>query len=116
MSKKIKKDDNFLELVPKIKEGQDWVEDERGLVKIIIVRDGILEKIIRPFLKTPRTMKIDLDKLGSLVWKSIDGLRTIEEIGLIVKDEFGEDAEPLYERLAAYVNILRNNKFISIEK
>lgn len=116
MSKKIKKDDNYLELVPVIKEDQDWIEDGAGLVKIIVLRDGILEKILRPFIKTPRTMRIDLDAVGSCVWKAIDGKRTVEEIGIIVKEEFGEDAEPLYERLATYINILRNNKFLTIDK
>ncbi len=116
MSKKVKKDDNYLELVPVIKKDQDWIEESQGLVKIIVPRDGILEKILRPFLKTPRTMKIDLDSLGSCVWKAIDGKRTVEEIGMIVKEEFGEDAEPLYERLATYINILRNNKLVTIDK
>lgn len=115
-SKKIKNTDNYLELVPKIKKNQDWIEDEEGLVKIIVLRDGILEKILRPLLKTPRTMKIDLDAQGSCVWKAIDGVRTVEEIGTIIKEEFGDDAEPLYERLATYINILRNNKFIRIDK
>lgn len=115
-SKKIKNTDNYLELIPKIKKNQDWIEDEAGLVKIIVQRNGILEKMLRPLLKTPRTMKIDLDTHGSCVWKAIDGVRTVEEIGIIVKKEFGEDTEPLYERLATYLNILRNNKFITIDK
>ena len=80
MGKKFKKDDNFLELIPVIEEDQDWIEED-GLVQIIIPRNGILERIVRPVFKTPKSMKIDLDKLGSCVWKSIDGARTVEDIG-----------------------------------
>lgn len=116
MGKKLKKTDNYLELIPKVVDGQDWIEDEQGLVKIVINRNGILERIIRPFVKSPKTMKIELDALGSCVWKAIDGEKTIEEIGGKVKQEFGENVEPLYERLATYINILRNNKFITLEK
>ena len=38
--------------------------------------------------------------------------KTIYEISQLVKDEFKEESEPLYERLIQYINILKNNKFI----
>ena len=116
MGKKFNKNDNFLELVPEKTKGQDFIEDDDGLIKIIVVRNGILERVIRSILKTPKTMKIDLDKLGSCVWKAIDGKSTVLEIGDVVRAQFGEDAEPIYERLATYINVLRNNKFITLEK
>ncbi|RKD21968.1 Coenzyme PQQ synthesis protein D (PqqD) [Caminicella sporogenes DSM 14501] len=113
---KIKKEDNFLELIPVIKEGQDWKIKEDGLVQILIPRNGLIDKLVRMFVKTPKIMKIDLDEVGSCVWKAIDGKRNIAEIGNILKEEFGEKVEPLYERLGTYINILRNNKFITLEK
>ena len=116
MGKKLKKTDNYLDLIPKIVNGQKWTEDGEGLVSIIILRNSLLEKMVRPFIKSPKTMTIDLDGLGSCVWKSIDGKRTVEEVGDKVKLEFGEDAEPLYERLSTYINILRNNKLVTLEK
>lgn len=116
MDNKIKKDDNFLELIPVIDESKNWETNEDGLVQIIIPRDGILDKIVRTFFKTPKVMRIDLDSLGSCVWNAIDGKRNVKEISEIIKVEFGEDAEPLYERLGTYINILRNNKFITLEK
>ncbi len=115
MSRKFKKEDNFLELIPIRKKDQEWIE-KNGLVEIIVPRNAILERIIRPIFKTPKTMKIELDALGSCVWKSIDGERAVMDIGEIVKEEFGEDAEPVYERLSTYINILRNNKFVILEK
>lgn len=116
MNKKVKKNDNFLDLIPTIVDGQDFIEDKDGLIKIIVERNGILERIVRPLAKTPKHMKIDLDSHGSCAWKAIDGVRTVEEIGVIVKEKFGDEAEPLYERLATFLNILRNNKFITLEK
>ena len=34
------------------------------------------------------------------------------DIALLVKAEFGQKAEPLYDRLVKYMQILRNNGFI----
>ncbi|MFZ5966145.1 MAG: PqqD family protein [Bacillota bacterium] len=116
MGNKIKKDDNFLELIPKINTAQRWETNDQELVQIIIPREGMIDKIVRVFFKTPKVMRIDLDAHGSCVWKAIDGKRNVEEIGCILKSTFGEAAEPLYERLGTYINILRNNKFIILEK
>jgi len=116
MGKKINKDDNFLELVPKKTKEYKWEVNEDGLVQIIIPRDGFLDKAVRAFFKTPKVMRIDLDSYGSFVWNTIDDSRNIEEIGNVLRQEFGKDVEPLYERIGTYINILRNNKFITIEK
>lgn len=115
MNKKIRKNDNFLELIPVKNSSQKWIINDKQLVRIIIPRDGILDKIVRVFFKTPKEMKIDLDELGSIVWLAIDGKRNIRDIACIVKEKCGEKAEPLYERLGTYINILRNNKFITLE-
>lgn len=116
MGRKIEKDDNFLELIPVRNELQDWEVNEEGLVQIIIPREGILDKVVRVFFKTPKVMRIDLDLMGSSVWNAIDGKRDVKEIAGILRDKFGKEAEPLYERLGTYINILRNNKFITLEK
>ena len=116
MSKKIKKTDNYLDLIPIRSEKYAWEENKEGIVRIIIPRDKILDKIVRAFFKTPTSMKIDLDSYGSSVWKTIDGYRNVGEIGNLMKKEFGDDIEPLYERLGTYLNLLRNNKFITLEK
>ena len=45
----------------------------------------------------------------------MDGQRSIYEIGALVKEKFGEKAEPLYPRLAQYMKTLHNNHFIVYE-
>lgn len=116
MSSKINKDDNFLDLIPVRTGSQDWETDENGMVQIIIPRDKVLDKMVRVFFKTPKTMTISLDAHGSAVWTAIDGQNTVYDIGSILEERFGDDAQPLYERLSKYINILRNNKFISLKK
>ena len=40
--------------------------------------------------------------------------RSIYDIGQLVKQHFGEKAEPLYERLCQFTKILHKNQFIVI--
>ncbi|EOD00777.1 PqqD family protein [Caldisalinibacter kiritimatiensis] len=116
MRRKINKNDNLLELIPLKNEKFDWKINEEGLVQVIILRNSMLDRIVRVFFNTPKFMKIDLDKYGSFIWNCIDGTKNIEEIGQKFKEKFGEEVEPLYERLVTYINILRNNKFIKLVK
>lgn len=107
-----KKKENYLDYIPKKSKEIDWREKENGLTQIIIYRDSLFDKLIRKLFFTPEKYKVDLDDLGSFVWNLIDGEMSIYEISILVKDEFGEAAEPLYERLIQYMKILKNNKFI----
>jgi Coenzyme PQQ synthesis protein D (PqqD). len=71
-----------------------------------------LRELLGKYFFTPETYKIDLDEFGTFIWMSIDGERTIYEIAELLKDKFGEKAEPLYDRLIKFMVILENNKFI----
>ena len=109
---KKKKQENYLDYIPKKSQRIKWKEKEDELVQIIIPRDSLFEKIVRKLFFTPDKYKIDLDEMGSFIWHSIDNKRTIYEIGQLVKEEFQDESEPLYERLFQFINILKNNKFI----
>ena len=109
-----KEKNNFLDLIPRRVDSINWNVLENGNVQIIIDRNGFLDRLVRFFAKTPEIMKIDLDQYGSAVWKSIDGERTTYEICEILKDEFGSNIEPLYERFGTYLNVLKNNRFIEV--
>lgn len=116
MGTKITKHDNFLDLIPKKNSKFTWEKQEDDLVRIIIQRNSPLENVVRLFFKTPKTMNIDLDEVGSVVWEAIDDQRDVQAIGEILKIRKPDVCEPLYERLGAYINILRNNKFIELTK
>ena len=51
--------------------------------------------------------------MGSFIWPLIDGEKSILEIGEYVETHFGEKANPLYERLAKYFQILESYGFIN---
>ena len=81
-----------------------------------IENKGLFNKIAQKFLKKPKFTKIHLDEHGSFVWQLIDGNKSIAEMGISVKDEFGDEAEPLYERLAKYFQILDSYSFVHWNK
>lgn len=103
--------ENYLDYIPVISEKNTWSE-ENGKVTIHMVHRGFYAAIAQNFFHRPRVSHIDLDEMGSFIFPLIDGQRTVGDIALLVHEKFGEKADPLYERLAKYMQILRNNGFI----
>lgn len=111
--KKEIKIENYLEKVPAIRGDLDWNESN-GLVTVVQKNRGFYNKIAQKFFGTPKESNIDLDELGSFIWLSIDGKRNLIEIGEMLKEEFGEDAEPLYPRLVKFMQVLVDVKYIDL--
>ena len=109
---KAKKSENYLERKPLRKESIGWKTEENGLVTLEIENKGVFNRIAQNLFKKPKITYIHLDEMGSFIWQHIDGESDIIKIGESVKDHFGEKAEPLYERLAKYIQTLEAYKFI----
>lgn len=105
------KNQNLLDFVPK-RLIERFLADEKGMVTLEIENKGVFNFLAQKLLKKPRISYIHLDEMGSFVWPLIDGERNIEQIGKEVELHFGEKANPLYERLSQYFEILKNYKFI----
>jgi hypothetical protein len=105
---------NLLDYVVSKAESARWQRTEAGLVRIIIARDGWAERAARIFKNTPRSFTADLDQFGSFVWEAIDGGKTVEAIGALLRARFGAEVEPVYERLGLFLCILQNNKLIRL--
>ena len=103
---------NYLEKIPIRPERIKWSTDENGIVTLDIENTGFFNRVAQKFFKKPKVSHIHLDEMGSFVWPLLDGEKTIEELGTLVKEKFGEKAEPLYERLIQYLKILESHKFI----
>ena len=109
MKKKIS--ENYLEKVP-ARADIEWDTDSDGNVTLHIENKGVMNKIAQVLFKKPKVSYIHLDEMGSFIWQHIDGESDIIKIGESVKDHIGEKAEPLYERLAKYIQTLEAYKFI----
>lgn len=112
MSNKKNKSENFLERTPLRPEGIEWSADENGIVTLHIENTGVFNRLAQKFFKKPKISYVHLDEMGSFVWPLLGEDKNIIAIGEAVKEHFGEKAEPLYERLAKYFQILDSYHFI----
>jgi len=102
---------NLLELIPV--KNIKWEKKEDGLIVLLKpkFKHPFFKKHILPRLKYP-FYKVKLDDVGSFVWEWCDGKKTVKEIAQGLKEEFGEKVEPLYNRLALFLQNLEKNHFI----
>ena len=114
MSKKEVVSENYLEKIPKRNESIKWNLDENNRVTLEVENKGFFNKIAQKFFKKPKVSYVHLDENGSFLWQHLDGEKSILDLGVLVKEEFGEKAEPLYERLCKYFQILESYAFISL--
>lgn len=110
-----KKKSNYLEKIPQITDGLVY-EQKDELVIIQRENKGLYNRLAQKVFKRPVVTNVELDAFGSYVFLQIDGTRDIIAIGDLVKEHFGEKAEPLYERLSRFIELLHMNGFVSFQK
>ena len=93
-----------------------WEEAEYGLVVVLKPKfeNPFLKKWLLPFFKS-RNFRIRLDAFGSLVFRMCDGKTSCEKIAAALREKFGEQVEPVHERLGLFIRQLENNRFIKRE-
>ncbi len=109
---KKKNDTNYLDKIP-VHPDIKWSADENGIVTLEIENKGAMNRIAQKLFKKPKVSYIHLDKTGSFVWPLIDGKKNIADLAKDVDAHFGEEAHPLYERLAQFFRVLDSYKFIN---
>lgn len=117
--KKNEKENNFLEFIPKKK--CEWERLEGGKIELSIPRFKV-QWLKRWAMRMGRSeyIKVSLDELGSNVWESIDGTRTVGQIAeLLVAENKSSGNEPMiqpYERVSFFLSNLLRHKLIEVKK
>lgn len=109
-----KKSANYLDFIPKIKEDLRWEKNQKD-VTIYIENKGVMNRIAQKVLNKPKVSQIHLDEMGTFIFPLIDGTKSVYDIAQLVKEEFGEKAEPLYNRIVQYMRTLESYEFISMK-
>lgn len=111
MIRRKKQPENLLQLRPVLKDGLkvSHIDDHDYL---IIPRVNFLERLSVRYFKQPSERKIRLDENGSFVIKHLDGKHSVAMIADEIEDHFGEEAEPILERLVKFLQILENHEWI----
>lgn len=102
---------NYLEFIPVPKNGLKF-EIVDGKVTIMQENKGIFNFIAQKLFKKPRISQIHLDEMGNFIWPLMDGKKDIYAIAELIKEEFGEKAEPLYNRVVQYFKTLVSYGFV----
>lgn len=107
-----KKADNFLDYIPKHNSLYEYRTNENGMIEVGMTNRGLFNRIAQILFKRPKVSWIELEGMGTFIWNQIDGKRNVYEIGKLVKEKYGQEAEPLYERLCTYIKTLHSSCFI----
>lgn len=114
MAKQRKKTDNYLDLIPVFHETHTWDQNEEGIVTIYIENKGMMNRFAQKFFHKPKVSQVHLDEMGSFILPLIDGQHSVNDIALLIKEHFGEKAEPLYNRLITYMHTLESYGFVKM--
>lgn len=106
---------NYLDYIPAKNEEFKWETTDEKRIVINRTNNGWMERVTQVLLKRPKVTRIELEEYGTFIWPLIDGKRSVYDIAQLVKEEFGEKAEPLYDRLVAYFRSMDANKLIKMK-
>lgn len=107
---------NYLDFVPVHHEQYGYTIEDSGAVTLLVENKGVFNRIAQKCFKKPKISYIHLDEMGNFIWPLMDGKRTVYDISELVHEEFGEKAEPLYNRLVQYMRNLESYGFIRFKE
>lgn len=110
------KNKNFLEFKPHIKTQQEWYLNAKGHIEVCMPHEGFFAGIAQTIFHRPRCTYVELEEMGSFIWRQMDGERNVYDIGQLVHERFKIEAEPLYERLCPFIKQLEVLNLIEISK
>ena len=111
MKKKISSE-NYLEKIPSLKSHIECSYDEKEVATLKIENKGVMNRIAQKLFFKPQYSFIHLDIFGSFALSCANDKDDIVEIGKKVQEKFGDAANPLYERLAKFFQIMDSYGFI----
>ena len=96
----------------------EWYEED-GLVKIKTIKfEGRLGKWLCDVMKKPNYIIVNLDELGSFIWKRCNGETTVREILDELRKDMGDrfEKEGMEPRSFYFMRMLRNRRFLTWKK
>jgi len=111
--KKEEKAPNFLDFIPEPLRKAET--DGEGIVTVYVPRfgSGRLGRILTRIFRS-KDITVRLDSVGSFVWNRCDGHRSLFSIGTEMKESFGEEVEPVFDRLVLFIRQMERGKLIHV--
>ncbi|MBI5463763.1 MAG: PqqD family protein [Ignavibacteriales bacterium] len=91
-----------------------WESTPEGNVVVLVpkFRNPLFAKWLMPRLKKPN-FRINLDEVGSSIWRLCDGATSVSSIAAALKEQFGGRVEPVEDRIHRFLNQLERGDLIS---
>ena len=115
--RKVRKNDapNIMMMVPKVNcESRPGKEKDTLDLLIPRFKQNWLSKLVPP--KKDPNIVIHLDELGTYFWNSIDGKRTVLDIGRMMQESFPDEMKEGLERAGLFAQGLYRQNFIKFEQ
>jgi len=84
-----------------------FLERERGRSR--------LGRLLERWLRVPSTVRVELDDFGAAAWKAMRGGVPVRQVGEALRREFGDEAEPLWERLAEFLAMAERGGLLRLD-
>ena len=89
----------------KICENLEYKVDDHKIVTVLEKQDNKIQNFFRRLrFQIPMYKEIKFDEYSSEVFTQIDGSKTVKEIGENLELKYGDNIQPLYERLLVFLN------------
>jgi len=103
------KEVNLLELTPV--RSASWTEVE-GRVVIERIKPTGLGRIGEKLRYWLAVRRIRLDERGSMVWRLLDGTKTVGDLAAALRSDFGDQVEPAEERAGQLIRMLHEEDLV----
>ena len=85
--------------------------------RVVVVRPrprGPMPRVLfERFLYLLAAQRLRLDPMGSASWLLLDGERSVAQVAELLREQFGEDIEPVEERLGHLVRVFRREGLVA---
>lgn len=90
-----------------------FVRREDGTVEVFVPRygEGRVGRFLGRFLRN-EPVRLKLDEIGTLTWELCDGSHPVLTIADRLRERFGEEVEPVYDRLAVFFMQMEKREMI----
>jgi hypothetical protein len=105
---------NLLDLTPT--QRVPWEAAANGTVVVLVpkFRNELAVRWLVPHLRSPN-IRVQLDRLGSFVWKQCDGKTTVAAMADNMKGEFGDSMQAVHDRIRTFLLTLEKSDLITLE-
>ncbi|MBN2430863.1 MAG: PqqD family protein [Acidobacteria bacterium] len=103
---------DWMDLIPRRTYDHELTDEGKVVVIIPKFQRPPFNRLMRR-MKAPN-IRVKLDGIGSFVWLHCDGERNVSTIVRILRDEFGETAEPAEERVHLFFQQLQRGGMVRL--